>query len=82
MKQQAANNETELWSLTDMEFKREVVKILMELRLNIKDLLEDMNSNADSFRKEIENIRRNIEKNRKFIFRDTNSVKGTKEQNE
>ena len=56
-----------------MEFKREVVKILMELRLNIKDLLEDMNSNADSFRKEIENVRRNIEKNRKFIFRDTNS---------
>ena len=38
-------------SLTDFEFKREMVKILMELR-------EDMNSNTDSLRKELENIRR------------------------
>ena len=30
--------------------------------LNIKELREDMNSNAHSFRKELENIRRNIEK--------------------
>ena len=49
------NNETDLCSLTDLEFKREIVKILKELR-------EDMNSNADSFRKELENIGRNIEK--------------------
>ena len=34
-----------------MEFKREIVKILKELR-------EEMNSNADSLRKELENIRR------------------------
>ena len=47
----ALNNETDLCSLTDFEFKREIVKILKELR-------EDMNSNADSFRKELENIRR------------------------
>ena len=44
------NNETDLWSLTDLEFKRKIVKILKELR-------EDMNSNADYFRKELENIR-------------------------
>ena len=47
----AINNETELCRLTDLEFKREIVKILMELR-------EDMNSNSDSLRKELENIRR------------------------
>ena len=41
----AVNNETDLCSLTDLEFKREIVKILKELR-------EDMNSNADTLRKE------------------------------
>ena len=49
------NNETDLCSLIDIEFKREIVKILKELR-------EDMNSNADSFRKELENIKRIQEK--------------------
>ena len=44
------NNETDLCSLTDLEFKREIVKILKELR-------EDMNSNADTLRKELENMR-------------------------
>ena len=34
----AANNKTDLCSLTDTEFKREVVKILKEVRLNIKEL--------------------------------------------
>ena len=53
------NNETDFCSLTDIEFKREIVKILKELRLNIKELRVDMSSSADSFRKEIENIRRN-----------------------
>ena len=33
---EAANNETDLCSLTDIEFKRKIVKILKELRLNIK----------------------------------------------
>ena len=51
----AVNNETDLCSLTDPEFKREIVKILKELR-------EDMNSNADTLRKELENIRRSQEK--------------------
>ena len=40
----ADNNETDLCSLTDNEFKREVLKTLKEFR-------EDINSNADSFRK-------------------------------
>ena len=51
----AVNNEIDLCSLTDIEFKREIVKILKELR-------EDMNSNADSLRKKLENIRRSQDK--------------------
>ena len=47
----AVNNETYLCSLTDFEFKSEILKILKELR-------EDMNSNTESLRKELENIRR------------------------
>ena len=47
----AINNERDLCSLTDTEFKRETVKILKELRLNIKELREDTNRNADSLRK-------------------------------
>ena len=39
-----ANNETDLCSLTDTKFKKEIVKLLKELR-------EHMNSNADSLRK-------------------------------
>ena len=38
------------------------MKILKELKLNTNELRADMNSNADSFRKELENIRRNTEK--------------------
>ena len=51
----AINNETDLCSLTDLEFQREIMKTLKELR-------EDMNSNADILRKELENIRGNQEK--------------------
>ena len=51
----AVNNETDLCSLTDLEFKRETVKTLKELR-------DDMNSNAVSLRKELENIKRSQEK--------------------
>ena len=46
----AVNSETDLCSLTNIEFKREVLKIL-------KELIEDLNSNADSLRKELENMR-------------------------
>ena len=56
------NNKTDFGSLIDIEFKREIVKIEKEMRLNIKELRVDMNSNADSFRKELENIKRNQEK--------------------
>ena len=59
---ETANNETDLCSVTDIEVKRERVKILKELRLNIKELREDTNSNADSFRTELENTRRTQEK--------------------
>ena len=51
----AVNNETDLCSLTDLEFKREIMNILKELR-------KDMNSNADTLRKELENTRRGQEK--------------------
>ena len=51
----AVNSETDLCSLTNIEFKREVLKILKELR-------KDINSNADSLRKELENIRRSQDK--------------------
>ena len=52
---EAANNETDFCSPTEIEFKREILKILKELK-------EDINSNADSFRKELENRRRGPEK--------------------
>ena len=58
----AVNNVTYLCTVTDIEFKREIVKIEKELRLNIKELRVDMNSNADSFRKELENKRMSQEK--------------------
>ena len=51
----AVNNETDLCSQTDLEFKSEIVKILKQLR-------EDVNSNAASLRKELQNIRRSQEK--------------------
>ena len=38
------------------------MKTLNELRVNMKELRADMNSNAAYFRKEIENIRWNQEK--------------------
>ena len=71
-KGEAANNGTDLCSLKDTELKRELVKILKELRLNIKELRADMNNNAYSFRKELESIWKNIKKIIKFICRDTN----------
>ena len=49
------HNEVNICSLTDTEFKKEVMKILKELRA-------DMNSNADYFRMEPENIRMSQEK--------------------
>ena len=79
----AVNNETDLYSLTDIEFKREIVKIMKELRLDINESREDTNSNAYSLRKEIENIgksKKTNKKTRKLIFRDANWAKSNKEQ--
>ena len=59
---EAGNNETDFCSLRDTEFETQIVKILKELRVNMKELRADINSNADYFRKELENIRRNTEK--------------------
>ena len=52
---EGANNETDLCSLTHTEFKKEVMKMLKKLRM-------DINSIANYFRKELENIRRSQEK--------------------
>ena len=79
---EAANNETDLCSLIDTEFKRETVKILKELRLNIKELRADINSNADYFRKELENTRRSQEKLENSFAEMQAGVKGTEKQNE
>ena len=52
-------------SLIDTKFKKEIVKILKELRVTIKELRLDININVDYFREE-------SRKKRKFICRDTN----------
>ena len=59
---EGVKNETDSSSLTDTKFKKVIVKMLKELRANMKELRTDMNSNADYFRKEVENIRRSQEK--------------------
>ena len=59
---EGANNETDLCSLTVTEFKNEIVKMVTGFRANMKELRADMNSNTDSFRKELQNIRRSQEK--------------------
>ena len=69
---EAANNEIDLYSWTDTKFKRETVKILRELRLNIKALRSDMNGNAGSFRKELENISKNTKKLENSFCREAN----------
>ena len=52
---EGANNETDLCSLTDTELKKEIMKILKELRA-------DVNFNIDHFRKELETLKRGKEK--------------------
>ena len=42
-----ANNETDLCSLTDTEFKKDIVNIPKEVRVNVKELRVEMNINAD-----------------------------------
>ena len=38
---EAAKNDTDLCSLIDTEFKRKIVKILKDLRINMKELRAD-----------------------------------------
>ena len=52
---EGTNKETDLFHLTDTEFKKEVMKILKELRTA-------MDSNADCFKKELEMKTRSQEK--------------------
>ena len=47
------------------------MKTLKELRVNMKEFRADINSNANYFRKELENIRRSQKNIRKLIFRNT-----------
>ena len=58
-----------------MEFKREIVKIL-------KELGEDMNSDADSLRKELENIKRSQEKLENSFAEIQNELRAKPNQNE
>ena len=44
---EGASNDTDLYSITNTEFKKEIMKILEELRMAT-------NSNADYFKKELE----------------------------
>ena len=63
-----ANTETDLCSLTDTEFKKEVMKIQKELRINI-------NSNTDYFLKRTRNYSEEPRKIRKYICRDKAELK-------
>ena len=58
---EAANNETDLCNLIDTEFEKNIVKMLKELRVNMKELGAYINRNADYIRKKLENIRRSQE---------------------
>ena len=59
---EAANNKTDLYSLTDAEFKEETVKTLKEVTANMNKLRAVMTRNICYFRKKLENIRRRQEK--------------------
>ena len=59
------NNETDIFCLTDTEFKQEIMKILKELRKAI-------DRNAEYYKKELENIRRSQE-NLENSFAETKS---------
>ena len=55
---EVANNETDLFSLIDIKFKKGIVKILKKLRVNMEELRADTNNNVNYFRKELGNVRR------------------------
>ena len=57
-----ANNETDLYILTDTKIEKEIGKILKDLRANMKESRVDKNSNADYFRKELKDRWKSQEK--------------------
>ena len=57
-----ANKESDLWNLTYTKFKKEIVEILKELKMDMKELRAGMNSDVDYSRNELENVRRRQEK--------------------
>ena len=72
----AVNNETDRPLQSDrLGVQREIVKILKELR-------EDMNSNADALRTELENIRRSQEKLENSFAEIQTELRVVKKQNE
>ena len=69
------NNETDLFSLLDTDFKKEIMKILKELRRAI-------DKNAEHCKNELETIRKSQEKLEKLIGLDNSWAKGSEQQNE
>ena len=68
---EGANNETNLCSVTVTTFIKEIVKILKELRVNMKKLRADMNINAVLY-KGTRKYKEEPRKIRKLICRDEN----------
>lgn len=62
---EGANNETDFFNLIDTEFKKQVMKILKELRKVI-------DRNADCYKKVTRNYKEEPRKIRKFICQDKN----------
>ena len=59
---EAANNETDLCSLTDIEFKKGDDENTEGIKAEYQGIKRGMDNNADYFRKELKNIRRTVEK--------------------
>ena len=70
---EAPNDETDLCSRIDTEFKRETMNILKELRMNRKELRVDIN-----LRKEFKNIRKNQDKSEKSLAETQTELKSLK----
>ena len=68
---EGVNNETDFCSLKDTKFKKEVMKMLKELRA-------DINSNTDYFKKELETIQRSQEKLENSFAETKAELKGLK----
>ena len=67
------NNETDLFSLRDTKFKKEIMKIT-------KDLGKSMNRNADYCKKELQSIKRSQEKSENSFAEMKAKLQGNEEQ--